>query len=88
MVYPTKGVVPVPADYQTAFRLAFPVISNIDEVAQAWKDGKAAAEVEKIAKWALGKDSLDLWQMNYAQPLDKMPTQFTKEQIEAPIPEQ
>jgi len=88
MVYPTKGVVPIPQDYQTALRLAFPVISNIDEVAQAWKDGKSAAEVEAIAKWVFGKDSVDLWQMNYAQPLDKMPTQFTQEQIEALIPEQ
>lgn len=73
MVYPTKGVVPVPADYQTAFEIAFPVISNIEEVVAAWKDGKPAAEVEKIAKWILGKIGVDLWQMNYAKPLEKMP---------------
>ena len=73
MSYPTKGVVPVPADYQTAFQIAFPVINNIDEVVGAAKEGKPAAEVEKLTQWVFGKNSVDLWQMNYATPLEKMP---------------
>ncbi len=76
MVYPTKGVVPVPPDYQTAFKIVFPIISNVDEVAQAAKDGMPAAEVEKLAKWILGEEAPDMWQMNYATPLDKMPPQI------------
>lgn len=86
VVFPTKGVIPVPANYQEAFKIAFPVISNIDEVVQAWKDGKPATEVEKIAKWILGKEIVDLWQMNYAKPLDEMPLQMLIEQIEAFFP--
>jgi hypothetical protein len=62
-------VVPVPADYATAFKLAYPVISNLDEVAAA------GADAEKTAKWVLGKEGVDLWQMLYAKPLDKMPSQ-------------
>jgi hypothetical protein len=73
MVYPTKGVVPVPADYQTAFQVAFPVIDNIDEVVAAAKEGKPSAEVEKLTRWIFGKDGVDLWQMNYAKPLEEMP---------------
>lgn len=88
VVFPTKGVVPVPADYQQSFQMAFPVISNIDEVVQAWKDGKSATEVEKLAKWILGKQMVDLWQMNYAKPLEKMPLQMPIEQIEALFPAQ
>ncbi|MGQ9501131.1 MAG: hypothetical protein ACUVSB_03610 [Anaerolineae bacterium] len=63
------AVVPVPPDYQTAFKLAYPVMTNIDEVAAAGADG------EKVAKWKLGKEGVDLWQMLYAEPLDKMPVQ-------------
>ncbi|PWH20242.1 MAG: hypothetical protein DDG58_02965 [Ardenticatenia bacterium] len=62
-------VVPVPADYAKAFKLAYPVISNLDEVAAA------GADAEKTAKWMLGKEGVDLWQMLYAKPLDKMPAQ-------------
>jgi hypothetical protein len=88
VVFPTKGVIPVPPNYQEAFKIAFPVISNVDEVVQAWKDGKPATEVEKVAKWILGKEIVDLWQMNYAKPLDKMPLQMLIEQIEAFFPAQ
>lgn len=88
MAYPTKGVVPIPADYKTALKVAFPVISNIDEVVQAVKDGKPPAEVEKVAKWALGKEGADQWQLNYCKPLDKMPKQFTQEQLEGMFPKE
>lgn len=88
MVYPTKGVIPVPANYQEAFKLAFPVITNIDEVAEAWKSGTPQADVEKMTKWGLGKDTVDLWQMLFAKPLDKLPLQMPIEQIEALFPEQ
>lgn len=45
-------------------------------------------EVEKMTKWALGKDTVDLWQMLFAKPLDKMPMQMLIEQIEAFFPAQ
>ncbi|MEP0806769.1 MAG: hypothetical protein HRF47_14915 [Chloroflexota bacterium] len=88
MVYPTKGVIPVVANYQETFKLAFPIITNMDEVVQAWKNGAPQAEVEKMTKWGLGKDTVDLWQMLFAKPLDKLPMQMLIEQIEAFFPAQ
>ena len=72
MLFPAKDgvVVPVPADYQKAFKLAYPVISNLDEVVAAGLDAG------KTAKWTLGKEGVDLWQMLYAKPLPKMPPQL------------
>ncbi len=88
LVFPTKGVIPIPKDYQTALRLAFPIITNIDEVLAAKKEGKPPAELEKLTKWALGKDTVDLWQMLFAQPLEKLPPQMPKEALEAFFPTQ
>lgn len=76
MVYPTKGVVPIPPDYKTAFQMAIPYITNIDEVIAAVKAGKPQAEIEALTKWALGDTAPDMWQMNYGTPLDKMPVQM------------
>jgi hypothetical protein len=83
VVFPNKGVIPVPQDYQSAFQIVFPVISNIDEVVAAWKEGKPQTEVEKLAKWVLGDSAPDMWQMNYATPLEKMPPQM---QFDFPTP--
>jgi hypothetical protein len=60
----------------------------MDEVVQAWKNGAPQAEVEKMTKWGLGKDTVDLWQMLFAKPLDKLPMQMLIEQIEAFFPAQ
>ncbi len=87
MVYPTKGVVPVPTNYQEAFQIAFPIITNIDQVVQAWKEGRPQADVEKLTQWAFGKEGVDLWQMLYAKPLDKLPLQMPIEQIETFFPQ-
>jgi len=76
----------VPA-YQQAFQIAFPVITNIDPVVQAWKEGKPQADVEKLTQWALGKEGVDLWQMLYAKPVDKLPLQMPIEQIETFFPQ-
>ncbi len=88
MVYPTKGVVPVPENYQQAFKLAYPYITNIDEVVQAWQEGKPQPEVEKLAKWAFGEEGPELWQMLFAKPLDKLPLQMDMQVIESFFPQQ
>ncbi len=87
LLFPTKGVIPIPADYQTAFQVAFPYMTNIDEVLAAKNEGKPQTELEKLTKWALGKDTVDLWQMLFAKPVDKMPLQMPIETIEAMFPE-
>lgn len=86
LVFPTKGVIPVVSDYQKAFQLSYAVITNIDEVLAAKKEGKPQPELEKMTKWALGKEGTDLWQMLFAKPLEKLPTQMPKEALEAMIP--
>jgi len=88
LVFPTKGVVPIPKDYQTALRLAFPYITNIDEVLAAKKEGKPQTELEKLTRWAFGKDTVDLWQMLFAKPVEKMPPQMPKEALESFFPAQ
>lgn len=86
LVFPTKGVVPVVSDYQKAFQIDYAIMTNIDEVLAAKKEGKPQAELEKMTRWALGKSGTDLWQMLFAKPLAKLPTQMPREALEAMIP--
>jgi hypothetical protein len=64
-------VVPVPQDYQQAFQLAFMKIVNLADVLAA-----EPAKQEATAIWEYAKDGVDLWQMLFAEPLDKMPPQM------------
>ncbi len=64
-------VVPVPQDYQQAFKLAFMRIANIEDVRAA-----EPAKQEATATWEFAKEGVDLWQMLFAEPLEKMPPQM------------
>lgn len=64
-------VIPVPPDYQTAFQIDFVQMRNLAEVRAA-----PAADQESLAEWDLAKSGVDLWQMLYAEPLDRMPPQI------------
>lgn len=75
MTYPVQGVAPIPMDYQQAFQITIPYITNIDEVIAATRTGKSQAEIEAIAIWGKGDTTPDLWQMNYGTPLDRLPPQ-------------
>jgi hypothetical protein len=86
LVFPTKGVIPITKDYQKVLCLAFPYITNIDEVVAAQKEGKPQPELEKLTKWAFGKDTVDQWQMLFAKPVEKLPPQMPKEALEAFFP--
>ncbi len=85
LIFPTQGVVPIPVDYQQAFRLTIPYLNNIDEVLAATTAQKSLTEIEAIAKWAKGDVAPDLWQMNYGTPLDKLPAQM-KFNLPTPTP--
>jgi hypothetical protein len=51
--------------------LSFAQITNLPDVLAA-----PAADQEKTAKWEFAKDGVDLWQMLYAEPLNRMPPQI------------
>jgi hypothetical protein len=73
LAFPARDavVIPVPADFRTAFKLSFAKISNLADVLAA-----PAAKQEQLAKWEFAKDSVDQWQMLYAEPLKRMPPQI------------
>lgn len=87
LVFPTKGFIPITEDYQTALKLDYPIMLNIDELLAAKKEGKTQAELEKMTKWGFGKSGVDLWQMLFAKPVPKLPTQYPIETIEAFFPQ-
>jgi len=73
LIFPARDavVVPVPMDYATAFKIDFAYIANLDEVRAA-----PPAEQEALADWEFAKSGVDLWQMLYAEPLDRLPPQI------------
>jgi len=57
------GVIPFPASYQDAFVLDF-----VTRDGDSWN--------ETMSNWKFLKTGVDLWQMLYAEPLDKLPFQI------------
>ena len=56
-------MIPFPQDYQDAMILDF-----VTRDGDAWN--------ENHSNWTFLKTGVDLWQMLYAEPLDKMPVQM------------
>lgn len=73
LTFPARAavVIPVPTDYATAFKIDFARIANLDEVRAA-----PPADQERLAQWEFAKSGVDLWQMLYAEPLDRLPPQI------------